>query len=154
MTHGRAPITRVVLLPVRLSGLVYGSIGQFGWQLMDRPDQERLRRLLAQNRRLRKALAREREQAQRLRPSALHDTLTSLPIRALLMDRLVRQGRAFGIHVLLGSQTLGGAYTLARATMGQMVVRLAVQCNEADADLIMDENNAAPRVLSRPGEGI
>ncbi|MCA9203357.1 MAG: hypothetical protein KDA59_09950, partial [Planctomycetales bacterium] len=28
---------------------------------------------------------------------------------ALLLDRLVRQGRAFGIHVLLGSQTLAGA---------------------------------------------
>ena len=28
---------------------------------------------------------------------------------SLLLDRLVRQGRAFGIHVLLGSQTLGGA---------------------------------------------
>jgi hypothetical protein len=66
----------------------------------------------------------------------------------------VRQGRAFGIHVLLGSQTLGGAYTLARATMGQMVVRIALQCNEADAYLIMDETNPAPRLLSRPGEGI
>ncbi len=28
---------------------------------------------------------------------------------SLLLDRLVRQGRAFGIHVLLGSQSLGGA---------------------------------------------
>ena len=37
---------------------------------------------------------------------------------ALLLDRIVRQGRAFGIHVMLGSQTLGGAYTLARATLG------------------------------------
>lgn len=73
---------------------------------------------------------------------------------ALLLDRIVRQGRAFGIHVLLGSQTLGGAYTLARATLGQMVIRVALQCNEADAYLIMDENNAAPRLLSRPGEGI
>jgi len=73
---------------------------------------------------------------------------------ALLLDRLVRQGRAFGIHVLLGSQTLGGAYTLTRTTLGQMVVRIALQCNQADAMLIMDEDNAAPRLLSRPGEAI
>ena len=73
---------------------------------------------------------------------------------AVLMDRIVRQGRAFGIHVLLGSQTLGGAYTLARATIGQMVIRIALQCNEADAYLIMDQDNPAPRLLSRPGEGI
>ena len=57
---------------------------------------------------------------------------------AVLLDRIVRQGRAFGIHVILGSQTLGGAYTLARATLGQMVIRIALQCNEADAYLIMD----------------
>jgi len=73
---------------------------------------------------------------------------------SLLFDRIIRQGRAFGIHVLLGSQTLGGAYTLARATLGQMVIRVALQCNEADAYLIMDDNNPAPRLLSRPGEGI
>ena len=73
---------------------------------------------------------------------------------ALLLDRIVRQGRAFGIHVLLGSQTLGGAYTVARTTLGQMVIRIALQCNEADASLIMDETNPAPRLLSRPGEGI
>ncbi len=73
---------------------------------------------------------------------------------SLLFDRIVRQGRAFGIHVLLGSQSLGGAYTLARTTLGQMAIRVALQCNEADAYLIMDESNAAPRLLSRPGEGI
>ena len=73
---------------------------------------------------------------------------------AVLLDRIVRQGRAFGVHVILGSQTLGGAYTLARATIGQMVVRVALQCNEADAYLIMDQDNPAPRLLSRPGEGI
>jgi hypothetical protein len=73
---------------------------------------------------------------------------------ALLLDRIVRQGRAFGIHVVLGSQTLGGAYTLARTTLGQMVVRIALQCNEADAYLIMDDTNPAPRLLSRPGEAI
>src|SRR5216684_1796224 len=73
---------------------------------------------------------------------------------ALLLDRLVRQGRAFGIHVLLGSQTLGGAYSLARTTIGQMAVRIALQCNEADAHLILSDDNPAARLLSRPGEAI
>jgi hypothetical protein len=73
---------------------------------------------------------------------------------ALLLDRLVRQGRAFGLHVLLGSQTLGGAYSLARSTIDQMAVRIALQCSEADAHLILSKDNGAARLLSRPGEAI
>jgi hypothetical protein len=72
----------------------------------------------------------------------------------LLLDRLVRQGRAFGIHVLLGSQTLGGAYSLARTTIGQMAVRIALQCSDTDAHLILSEDNTAARLLTRPGEAI
>src|SRR5262249_8114697 len=66
---------------------------------------------------------------------------------ALLLDRLVRQGRAFGLHVLLGSQTLGGAYSLARSTIDQMAVRIALQCSEADAGLILSKDNNAARLL-------
>lgn len=73
---------------------------------------------------------------------------------SLLLDRLVRQGRAFGIHVLLGSQTLGGAYSLARSTLGQVAVRIALQCSESDAHLILSEENTAARLLTRPGEAI
>jgi hypothetical protein len=73
---------------------------------------------------------------------------------ALLLDRLVRQGRAFGIHVLLGSQTIGGTGGLARSTIGQMAVRIALQTSEADSQLILGDNNSAARLLSRPGEAI
>jgi hypothetical protein len=73
---------------------------------------------------------------------------------SLLLDRLVRQGRAFGIHVILGSQTLAGSYSLPRATIGQMAVRIALQCSEADAHLILSEENTAARLLTRPGEAI
>jgi hypothetical protein len=73
---------------------------------------------------------------------------------SLLLDRLVRQGRAFGVHVILGSQTLSGAYSLARSTLGQMGVRIALQCSEADSYLILGEDNNAARLLSRPGEAI
>ncbi len=73
---------------------------------------------------------------------------------AQLLDRLVRQGRAFGLHVLLGSQTLGGAYSLARSTVDQMAIRIALQCSEADAQLILSADNSAARLLTRPGEAI
>ncbi len=72
----------------------------------------------------------------------------------LLLDRLVRQGRAFGIHLMLGSQTIAGASGLARSTLGQMAVRVALQTSEADSHLILGDNNSAARLLSRPGEAI
>lgn len=73
----------------------------------------------------------------------------------LLLDRLVRQGRAFGVHVILGTQTLAGAYSIARSTLGQIAVRVALECSEADSHLILaDERNQAARFLSRPGEAI
>ena len=73
---------------------------------------------------------------------------------ALLFDRLIRQGRAFGVHIILGSQTLAGAYSLARSTLGQVAVRIALQCSETDAHLILSEENTAARLLTRPGEAI
>lgn len=72
----------------------------------------------------------------------------------LLLDRLVRQGRAFGMHTILGSQTLAGSYSLARSTIDQMAVRIALQCSDADSRLILSEDNGAARLLSRPGEAV
>ena len=73
---------------------------------------------------------------------------------SVLLDRLVRQGRAFGIHVLLGSQTIAGSGGLPRSTVGQMAVRVALMTSEADSQLILGDNNSAARLLSRPGEAI
>ena len=72
----------------------------------------------------------------------------------MLLDRLVRQGRSFGMHVVLSSQSLAGAYSLPRATLGQMAVRVAMQCSESDAALILADDNTAARLISRPGEAI
>jgi len=73
---------------------------------------------------------------------------------SLILDRLVRQGRAFGMHVLMGSQSLAGVYTIARSTADQMAVRVALQCSDADSRLILSEENDAARLLARPGEAI
>ena len=47
---------------------------------------------------------------------------TNWPKTRLLLDRIVRQGRAFGVHAIMGSQTLGGV-RLGRSTMGQMQIK-------------------------------
>src|SRR5262249_55667450 len=47
-----------------------------------------------------------------------------------------------------------GAYSLARSTIDQMAVRIALQCSEADANLILSRENTEARLLSRPGEAI
>jgi len=73
---------------------------------------------------------------------------------ASLLDRLVRQGRAFGMHAILSTQTLAGAYGLARSTVSQIAVRIALACGEADAHLILSEDNDAARLLVRPGDAI
>lgn len=72
----------------------------------------------------------------------------------MLLDRLVRQGRSFGVHVVLASQSLSGAYSLPRVTLGQMAVRIALRCGEADATTILADDNPAAASLRRPGQAI
>lgn len=72
----------------------------------------------------------------------------------LILDRLVRQGRAFGVHVILGTQTLAGVHSLARSTIEQMAIRIALQCSDADSRLILSDENSAARLLTRPGDAI
>ena len=43
---------------------------------------------------------------------------------------------------------------MARSTLGQVGVRVALQCSESDAHLILSEDNTAARLLTRPGEAI
>ncbi len=58
------------------------------------------------------------------------------------------------MHVVLSSQSLAGAQSLPRATLGQMAVRIALQCSESDAVLILSDDNTAARLISRPVEAI
>lgn len=72
----------------------------------------------------------------------------------LLLDRLVRQGRKFGVNVLLASQTLAGRYTFSDATKNQIPIRIVLQCSDADSRLALSDDNDHARLLERPGEAI
>ena len=80
------------------------------------------------------------------------DKLTSQV--SLILDRIVRQGRSFGVHAILSSQTLAGAYSLPRTTMGQMGVRIALQCDASDAQMIFADDNPAASRLHHPGQAV
>ena len=71
-----------------------------------------------------------------------------------LLGRIAREGRGFGVHLLLSTQSLAGSNILPTDIRGQMAVRIALRCNEADAVLILADDNPAAKHLSRPGEAI
>lgn len=72
----------------------------------------------------------------------------------IIFERLARQGRSFGIHFLLATQSLSGSAQLPASIMGQIKVRIALPCSEADSRLILADDNKAARALSLPGEAI
>lgn len=72
----------------------------------------------------------------------------------LIFDRLARQGRSYGLHFFLATQSLSGSAQLPANIMSQIKVRIALPCSESDSRLILSDENKAARSLSEPGEGI
>ncbi len=72
-----------------------------------------------------------------------------------MLNQLLRQGRAYGIHVLLATQTLKGIQSL---SMGQLIsqigCRIALACSEEDSAMILGNSNWEASQLSSPPEGI
>ncbi|HHQ4156179.1 FtsK/SpoIIIE domain-containing protein [Clostridium perfringens] len=62
---------------------------------------------------------------------------------AQLMKKIINQGRAFGINVIMASQTIKDTYdtTLAEETIEQMAVRIGLKCTPKDAAALMGADN-------------
>jgi hypothetical protein len=73
---------------------------------------------------------------------------------ATILDRLVRQGRALGINIVLASQTLSGQMALLPSTKSQIPIRIVLQCSESDSTSVLSPENDEARLLERPGEAI
>ena len=70
-----------------------------------------------------------------------------------IVERIARQGRSFGMHMVLASQSISGL-RLPRAILDQIGVRIAMQCSEADSRTVLADDNGAARLLNRAGEAI
>lgn len=73
---------------------------------------------------------------------------------AELLDRVIRQGRAFGVHTILASQSLAGGAQYIRTALNQIACRLVLASSEADSRMLLADDNADAQLLSKPGEGI
>ena len=70
-----------------------------------------------------------------------------------IVERIARQGRSFGMHMVLASQSISGL-RLPRSILDQVGVRIAMQCSEADSRTVLADDNGAARLLNRAGEAI
>lgn len=72
-----------------------------------------------------------------------------------LLSSLLRQGRAFGLHVLLATQTLKGIQSV---SMGQLIsqigLRICLACGEEDSAAILGPTNWDGAKLNSPPEAI
>ena len=72
-----------------------------------------------------------------------------------LLSQLLKQGRSFGIHILLATQTLKGINALSIASIiTQLGCRIALACGQEDSAMILGANNWAAAELKSPPEGI
>ena len=69
-----------------------------------------------------------------------------------IVERIARQGRSFGMHMILASQSISGL-RLPRAILDQIGARIAMQCSDADSRTVFADDNGAARFLERPGQG-
>lgn len=71
-----------------------------------------------------------------------------------LLESIIRQGRGFGVHVLLGSQSLAGLDALGAHVPQLLPVRILLPAADSDASKVLGETNNAGDFLATRGEGI
>ena len=73
---------------------------------------------------------------------------------ARILRQVLKKGRALGVHVVLASQTIAGVPAMPKDVFGQIPVRIVFASADADARLLLSDNNAEAVNLNRAGEGI
>jgi tetratricopeptide (TPR) repeat protein len=71
-----------------------------------------------------------------------------------LLESIIRQGRGFGVHVLLGSQSLAGLDALGAHVPQLLPVRVLLPAAESDARKVLGDTNNAGDYLNGHCEGI
>nr|WP_160319594.1 FtsK/SpoIIIE domain-containing protein [Gordonia sp. NB41Y] len=84
-----------------------------------------------------------------------HDDMTTEAVR--LFENIVKQGRAFGIHVLLSSQTVSGIsgfQVKGDSIFAQFPIRVSLKNTREESEAILSRHNTAAAELTYRGEVI
>lgn len=75
---------------------------------------------------------------------------------SVYLEQIIRQGRAFGIHVILASQTMANIGGISNGVWGQVGVRIALKCPKSDAKFVLGNDNDGVDLLSaeNPGQAV
>ena len=73
---------------------------------------------------------------------------------AQLLDLLVRQGPAYGIHVIAAASSFAPLARVGRRTFDQLRVRVALAANEDESRLVLGADDGIASTLSRAGEAV
>lgn len=72
---------------------------------------------------------------------------------AVMMERIVRQGRAFGVHLILSSQSYANVKGLDKAVYDQMAVRMVMKCSADDANMLLENGSGMVDMISAEEAG-
>ncbi|MBQ2697109.1 MAG: DNA translocase FtsK, partial [Clostridia bacterium] len=72
----------------------------------------------------------------------------------LLLTRLIQQGSAAGVHLVLAAQSLSTAPAIPRQVLPQIPMRVVFKVPEQDSRMLLADDNPEAASLDRPGEGL
>jgi hypothetical protein len=73
---------------------------------------------------------------------------------AQLLDVLVRQGPAYGIHFIVSASSFAPLARVGRRTFDQLRVRVALAGNEEESRLVLGADDGVASTLTRAGDGV
>ena len=78
------------------------------------------------------------------------------PIINQKFEHIIKEGRCFGIHVVLASQSLVGVGNISNDVWNQVSTRIALKCPKEDARLVLGDGNDGVDLLSQnsPGQAV
>jgi DNA segregation ATPase FtsK/SpoIIIE, S-DNA-T family len=70
------------------------------------------------------------------------------------LQRIIKQGRAFGVHYVLATQSIAHGFDVPRDALKEVPMRVALQSDETASRLLLSDDNPAAALIEHPGEAI